>query len=49
MAVGFGATALIAVGFLMEEVPVVRKDIFLNLPIIGSYWSREVAPEDNPF
>jgi hypothetical protein len=49
MAAGFGATALIAVAFLMEDVPVVRKDIFMNLPIIGSYWSREIAAEDNPF
>jgi Ubiquinol-cytochrome-c reductase complex subunit (QCR10) len=49
MGAGFGAAAAIAVAFLMEDVPVVRKDIFMNLPIIGSYWDRKVAPEDNPF
>ena len=49
MSAGFGAAALIAAAFLMEEVPVVRKDIFLNIPIVGQYWDRTVPPEDNPF
>lgn len=49
MTAGFGAAALLAVAFLMEDVPVVRKDIYQNLPIIGHYWDRTVAPEDNPF
>jgi hypothetical protein len=46
---GFGAAALLAVAFLFEEVPVVRKDIFMNIPVIGSYWEKHIAPEDNPF
>jgi hypothetical protein len=44
-----GAAALIAVLFLAEEIPTVRRDIYENLPIIGSYWNRAVPPEDNPF
>jgi hypothetical protein len=49
MAAGFSVATVIVLAFLMEEVPPVRKDIFMNIPIIGSYWDREVPPEDNPF
>jgi Ubiquinol-cytochrome-c reductase complex subunit (QCR10) len=49
MAAGMGATALIALLFFAEEIPTVKKDIFQNLPIIGGYWVKTVAPEDNPF
>ena len=27
----------------------VRKDILSHLPVIGEYFVKEVAPEDNPF
>jgi hypothetical protein len=49
MVVGMGAAAGTALLFLAEDIPVVRKDIFLNIPIIGSYWEKTIAPEDNPF
>lgn len=49
MAAGFGAAAGVALLFFAEEIPPVRKDILLNVPVFGDYWKREVAPEDNPF
>ena len=27
----------------------VRKDILSHLPVIGDYFVKEIAPEDNPF
>jgi hypothetical protein len=49
MGVGFVAATAVALLLFMEEVPPVRRDIFEKLPIIGGYWKREVAPEDNPY
>ncbi|KAF2664845.1 hypothetical protein BT63DRAFT_482756 [Microthyrium microscopicum] len=48
-AAGFGAAAGIALIFFAEEVPPVRRDILEQIPVIGGYWKREIAPEDNPF
>ena len=45
----FGAAAGIFALFFFGEVPKVRKDILQKVPIIGPYFIREVAPEDNPF
>ncbi|KAK2746666.1 autophagy protein 5 [Myotisia sp. PD_48] len=47
IATGFGiATGIFAV-FFFGEVPRVRKDILMNIPVIGGYWERSIAPEDN--
>lgn len=46
---GFGAVAGIFALFFFGEVPKVRKDILQNVPILGSYFVREIPPEDNPF
>jgi ubiquinol-cytochrome-c reductase complex QCR10 subunit len=49
MGAGFGVATGIALLLFMEDIPVVRRDIFLNIPIIGKYWEKTVPPEDNPF
>ncbi|OCT51364.1 Cytochrome b-c1 complex subunit 10 [Cladophialophora carrionii] len=49
IASGFGVAAGIFAVFFFGEVPRVREDILSKLPVIGSYWVREVPPEDNPF
>jgi hypothetical protein len=45
----FGAVAGIFALFFFAEVPKVRTDIMQKVPIIGSYFVVEIAPEDNPF
>ncbi|KIW95546.1 uncharacterized protein Z519_04131 [Cladophialophora bantiana CBS 173.52] len=49
IASGFGVAAGVFAVFFFGEVPRVRQDILSKLPVIGSYWIREVPPEDNPF
>ncbi|EEH04007.1 hypothetical protein HCBG_08133 [Histoplasma capsulatum G186AR] len=49
IASAFGATAGIFAVFFFGEVPRVRKDILMNIPVIGGYWERSIPPEDNPF
>jgi hypothetical protein len=49
MTAGFGAATLLALLFLMEDIPIVRRDILTKIPIVGSYWEHTVPPEDNPF
>ncbi|OAT11869.1 hypothetical protein BDBG_17587 [Blastomyces gilchristii SLH14081] len=49
IATAFGATAGIFAVFFFGEVPRVRKDILMNIPVIGGYWERSIPPEDNPF
>ena len=44
-AVAFGVMGL----FFVSDVPKVRHDILQKLPVVGTYFKREVAPEDNPF
>ena len=46
---GFGVSAGIFALFFFGEVPKVRNDILVKIPVIGDYWVREVPPEDNPF
>ncbi|EFR00049.1 hypothetical protein MGYG_03055 [Nannizzia gypsea CBS 118893] len=49
MAAALGtATGIFAV-FFLGDTPRVREDILMNIPLIGSYWERSIAPEDNPF
>jgi Ubiquinol-cytochrome-c reductase complex subunit (QCR10) len=49
IATGFGVSAGIFALFFFGEVPKVRNDILVKLPVIGDYFVREVPPEDNPF
>ncbi|EZF33024.1 hypothetical protein TMEN_4691 [Trichophyton mentagrophytes] len=42
------ATGIFAI-FFLGDVPRIREDILMNIPVIGSYWDRSIAPEDNPF
>ncbi|KAI9833546.1 MAG: hypothetical protein M1826_007160 [Phylliscum demangeonii] len=46
---GFGAAGLLAVLYLAEGIPRVRRDIFQKIPVLGEYWVREIPPSDNPF
>lgn len=46
---GFGAVAGVFAIFFFAEVPRVREDIMKKVPILGSYFNVEIAPEDNPF
>jgi hypothetical protein len=45
----FGASAGIFALFFFGEVPKVRQDILMKIPVIGEYFHREIPPEDNPF
>lgn len=49
MAATFGAATGIFALFFFAEVPRVRIDIVEKIPVIGSYFKKEIAPEDNPF
>ncbi|KAF2199449.1 hypothetical protein GQ43DRAFT_398716 [Delitschia confertaspora ATCC 74209] len=49
MAGSFGAVAGIFALFFFAEVPKVRDDIMIKVPIIGEYFEKKIAPEDNPF
>lgn len=46
---GFGVAAGIGAIFFLSDVPRVRIDIMQKLPIIGPYFEKSIAPEDNPF
>ncbi|EFE40001.1 hypothetical protein TRV_05296 [Trichophyton verrucosum HKI 0517] len=47
MATTMGAAAGIFAIFFLGDVPRIREDILMNIPVIGSYWDRSIAPEDN--
>ncbi|KAL1957541.1 hypothetical protein VTO42DRAFT_5767 [Malbranchea cinnamomea] len=49
IASGFGVAAGIFAVFFFGEVPRVREDILMKIPVIGGYWERSIPPEDNPF
>ncbi|KAF2878337.1 ubiquinol-cytochrome-c reductase complex subunit-domain-containing protein [Massariosphaeria phaeospora] len=49
LAGGFGGVAGIFALFFFAEVPKVRDDIMKKVPVIGSFFIKEIAPEDNPF
>ena len=49
MAATFAAATGIFALFFFAEVPRVRIDIVEKIPIIGSYFKKEIPPEDNPF
>lgn len=44
---GFAVTGIFGALYFLGDVPRVRKDILEKVPIIGPYWHREIAPEDN--
>lgn len=47
---GFGGVALFGVIFYVSNVPRVRKDVLLNLPVVGNLFVKEPLPaSDNPF
>ncbi|KAK4983294.1 hypothetical protein LTR66_008879 [Elasticomyces elasticus] len=46
---GFGAAAGIFALFFFSDVPKVRKDIMVKLPVVGEHFVKEIPPEDNPF
>ena len=39
----WGAFAGVTVIFLVEPIPIVRRDILSKLPVVGSYWENKVA------
>merc|ERR1711881_481785 len=45
----FGAATGIFVFFMFAEIPRVSKDIAEKVPVIGPWFHKKVAPEDNPF
>lgn len=45
----FGVVAGTFALVFFAEVPRVSKDIMQRIPILGDYFVKEVAPEDNPF
>jgi type II secretory pathway component PulF len=45
----FGGVLGFFVIFFAADVPKLRNDVMVKIPVIGSYWKREIAPEDNPF
>lgn len=49
LAGGFGGVAGIFALFFFAEVPRVSKDIMQKVPVLGNYFVKTVAPEDNPF
>jgi hypothetical protein len=49
MAASFAAATGIFALFFFAEVPRVRIDIVEKIPVIGSYFKKEIPPEDNPF
>ncbi|KAF2025298.1 hypothetical protein EK21DRAFT_116934 [Setomelanomma holmii] len=49
LAGGFGGVAGFFALFFFAEVPRVREDIMKRVPILGSYFVKEIPPEDNPF
>jgi len=46
---GFGGAAGIFALFFFSDIPRVRNDIMINLPIIGQHFVKEIPPSDNPF
>lgn len=49
LAAGFGGVAGFFALFFFAEVPKVRDDIMKKIPILDAYFTKEIAPEDNPF
>ncbi|EDN99115.1 predicted protein [Sclerotinia sclerotiorum 1980 UF-70] len=46
---GFGASAGFFALFFFSDIPKVRNDIMVKIPIIGDRWRREIPASDNCF
>ncbi|TGO53694.1 hypothetical protein BCON_0119g00180 [Botryotinia convoluta] len=44
---GFGATAGFFALFFFSDIPRVRNDIMVKIPIIGDRWRKEIPASDN--
>ncbi|EPE31029.1 hypothetical protein GLAREA_03996 [Glarea lozoyensis ATCC 20868] len=45
----FGGVAGFFALFFFSDIPRVRRDIMIKIPIIGDHFVKEVPPSDNPF
>ncbi|KAI0892696.1 ubiquinol-cytochrome-c reductase complex subunit-domain-containing protein [Annulohypoxylon nitens] len=45
----FGGVALFAVIFYASGIPRVQRDILQKIPLVGSYFIKEIPASDNPF
>ncbi|KAI9054517.1 hypothetical protein LZ554_001674 [Drepanopeziza brunnea f. sp. 'monogermtubi'] len=45
----FGGVAGVFAVFFFAEIPKVRNDIMVKVPIIGQHFVKEIPPSDNPF
>ncbi|KAK3938254.1 hypothetical protein QBC46DRAFT_390757 [Diplogelasinospora grovesii] len=45
----FGGVALFAVIYYASGIPRVQEDILKKIPVIGSYYVKEIPASDNPF
>ncbi|KAH8656228.1 ubiquinol-cytochrome-c reductase complex subunit-domain-containing protein [Tricladium varicosporioides] len=45
----FGGVAGVFAIFFFSDVPKVRNDIMIKIPLIGNHFVREIPPSDNPF
>ncbi|PBP20347.1 hypothetical protein BUE80_DR008866 [Diplocarpon rosae] len=43
----FGGVAGVFAIFFFAEIPKVRNDIMVNIPIIGQHFIKEIPPSDN--
>ncbi|KAL3417073.1 hypothetical protein PVAG01_11496 [Phlyctema vagabunda] len=46
---GFGGVAGFFALFFFSDIPRVRRDIMLKIPIVGDYFIKDTHPADNPF
>ncbi|KAL6708373.1 hypothetical protein ACN47E_003297 [Coniothyrium glycines] len=49
LAAGFGGVAGFFALWFFAEVPRVRDDIMKKIPVLDKFFTKEIAPEDNPF
>lgn len=49
IAAGFGVAAGTFAIMFFDSVPKVKEDILKKVPFIASFYTTEIAPEDNPF
>ncbi|KAG5958841.1 hypothetical protein E4U13_005632 [Claviceps humidiphila] len=46
----FGGAAVVAVLLFTSSIPIVKRDVLQNFPLVGRYFVKpEVHPQDNPF
>ncbi|KAL1917001.1 uncharacterized protein VTP21DRAFT_5199 [Calcarisporiella thermophila] len=42
---GWGAALALGAGFFLSDVPVVRRDVLSQIPVLGAYWNDEEKQE----